>query len=290
MDQERSAFLEPLVLHLKESMDKERREQQRKKQLVLQRSRGASGAVSELEVKTTTNCTSSVLSHARDPDHKFSALWKELQHVGWTWRSGQGLVSWVFLRPGAKGKLSSLRQGVDYFESEEAVRAFVGSGNRKVEGLVSEVRELGQRSTGWQTLWEQLQESGWRYRAGSGLVAWLYVAPNTSGRLSDMVRGVEYFESEHEVVCFLQARGELKEWLSTDGSPESHGTNGRFSRDKSHSKAVGRNEGTDAAIAVLMCFVGCEVGVDVVSGLVSEVRELGQRSTGWQTLRAHLHH
>ena len=63
----------------------------------------------------------------------WAELWPELQKHGWRYRAGEGLVSWVWLRPGVKGKLSQLELGVDYFESEEAVMSYLQQQRRCVE-------------------------------------------------------------------------------------------------------------------------------------------------------------
>ena len=34
----------------------------------------------------------------------FSALWKELRSRGWKYAKGSGLVSWIWLKPGANAK------------------------------------------------------------------------------------------------------------------------------------------------------------------------------------------
>jgi hypothetical protein len=97
--------------------------------------------ISQFNVSKTTTC---VFCHAawikqalerkqktvqqevqEDEPQTFNEVWRELRKAGWTHRNGKGLVAWLYLRPGVKGKLADLRLGEDYFDSEAAVLAFV---------------------------------------------------------------------------------------------------------------------------------------------------------------------
>jgi hypothetical protein len=135
----------------------------------------------------------------------WAELWPELQKHGWKYRAGEGLVSWVWMRPGVMGKLSQLGLGVDYFESEQDVMSYLQQQRR----CVDEVVVRGSSCASWHTLWQILQHEGWTYRSGTGLVTWRYLVPGVEGRLVDMEKGVDYFESEAEVAAFLAGMGDL---------------------------------------------------------------------------------
>ena len=61
----------------------------------------------------------------------FSALWKELRSRGWKYAKGSGLVSWIWLKPGANAKTG--KKGVDFFESEAEIMRYIHGDAGKYE-------------------------------------------------------------------------------------------------------------------------------------------------------------
>ena len=63
------------------------------------------------------------------PEHmSFTLCWKKmLKKDGWHWKSGRGLVSYVYVRRGAKGPAAGGERDVDYFEGENDAARFLRS-------------------------------------------------------------------------------------------------------------------------------------------------------------------
>ena len=70
----------------------------------------------------------------------FSALWKELRSRGWKYAKGSGLVSWIWLKPGANAKTGT--KGVDFFESEAEIMRYIHGD----AGEYEEVAPTGRRA------------------------------------------------------------------------------------------------------------------------------------------------
>ncbi|CAM9967698.1 unnamed protein product, partial [Discosporangium mesarthrocarpum] len=53
----------------------------------------------------------------------FAELWEFLKSRGWQYRSGTGLVDWVYIRP-VEGLGKGGKEGQDYFTSISAVESY----------------------------------------------------------------------------------------------------------------------------------------------------------------------
>jgi hypothetical protein len=154
-------------------------------------------------------------------------LWRNLQAEGWTWDYGSGLVLTWYLRPGIE-KLAKGIQGISAFGSEEEVRKFLlksiegsggggggdgggGGGGRVLSDdrgdEVSSDDESNWRNQiqtlPWPELWSNLQDEGWTWDHGSGLVARWYLRPGIDKPVKG-IRGISVFGSEEEVRNHLQ--------------------------------------------------------------------------------------
>eukprot|EP00559_Dactyliosolen_fragilissimus_P003006 CAMPEP_0184863322 /NCGR_PEP_ID=MMETSP0580-20130426/10510_1 /TAXON_ID=1118495 /ORGANISM="Dactyliosolen fragilissimus" /LENGTH=1256 /DNA_ID=CAMNT_0027361591 /DNA_START=116 /DNA_END=3886 /DNA_ORIENTATION=+ len=81
-------------------------------------------------------------------DDDWNYVWKKLRASGWTWKKGNMLCNYFYLKPGKKGSHEEVL-GKDYFTSESEVQAYAmkhyqWSGKKKMEheGTVSDNEEL----------------------------------------------------------------------------------------------------------------------------------------------------
>lgn len=95
-----------------------------------------SAAERSAELSSATEDTEDTIRHGLPADlpltfltqvpGAFSELWHTLQGLGWTWKHGNGLVSYYYVRPKCSVKKGFL-QGRDYFADEEGLWQFVNT-------------------------------------------------------------------------------------------------------------------------------------------------------------------
>jgi len=94
--------------------------------------------------------------------------------------------------------------------------------------------------TNWAGMWNSMQEQGWAWMPGEGLVDWYYVHPNFANRsksevLKEGKLGEDYFVNEDSMMRYA------KEYLGFKGrvkTPESNNNNGGQRRGRKRSAAV----------------------------------------------------
>jgi len=84
----------------------------------------------------------------------------------------------------------------------------------------------------WKHLWPRLKQAGWTYQKGYGLVSWLYVRPDRNPASDGTTPGVDYFQSEDEVIEYCR-QADIKEGETRTAQ----GTRGGTKRKASPAKA-----------------------------------------------------
>ncbi|KAL3782261.1 hypothetical protein HJC23_013228 [Cyclotella cryptica] len=179
--------------------------------------------------KNVDQLTTADVSIRIAPYTPWKSVWKTLRSSGWTWRGGSGLMmDYFYVRPGKRIKGGKL--GVDYFTSEEDVKAFCkreygwmrqeeeGEGQRRanVSRAAAVARHDHESScitdndsvnddddvpplvsplrphSSWRSAWAKMLQSGWTWKKGTGLMMdYYYIKPGK--RIKGGKLGVDYF-------------------------------------------------------------------------------------------------
>lgn len=150
----------------------------------------------------------------------FPQCWACLQDHGWVWRSGTGLVSYFYLRPGGKLAAEGGRDGHDFYTTEEALlAAFIRdkaplladrddandggetkrepAKRREAPARAAAGRQLKcQRKQTFAEIWSELKDDGWFWRNGAGLVSYYYMRPGGKLESEGGQDGVDFFTTE----------------------------------------------------------------------------------------------
>ena len=80
------------------------------------------------------------------PEDDWAMVWEKMRRSGWDWKSGRGIVSYYYIKPGGKGIKCGV-EGTDYFTSEDQVQAYATEhfGWKESGGMVTSTRGRGKR-------------------------------------------------------------------------------------------------------------------------------------------------
>lgn len=135
-----------------------------------------------------------------DDDLSWAQLWDRLRRQGWRYESN------CYWAPNSPCRHQATR-GLHFFATEDEVFQFVKmSPSTSRRGRAEASEDL----TAWGPLWQRLQNCGWRCERSHGTahsVGFAYFRPGALSVRAGAKRGVDYFESEDEVTCFVYGWG-----------------------------------------------------------------------------------
>ena len=146
------------------------------------------------------------------PDDEWTDVLKKIRKAGWDTRVPAPLVgglpiggaNFLFLLPSGKRPKQGGVLRVDYLVNKEAAQKFA----REHFGWSDTSKSLTPNDSDfydeWRNLWPRLKQAGWTYQRWHGLLSWIYVRPNRKPESRDTKLGVDYFQSEDDVIQYCR--------------------------------------------------------------------------------------